>query len=125
MRCRILRSNDRFPNGDSALWQPGGLDARSVELSNSPSKRATGGAGGSRRLTVRPLFTILDTAVSRVAAIQRMLPSTPGFFAPPGSSVRVISTCVVSIRPAIEPAFRRAVFTTLAGSMMPALYMST
>ena len=55
----------------------------------------------------------------------RMLPSTRAFSPPSKSSVRVTSTDVVNIKPAIEPAFCNALRTTLSGSMMPCLYIST
>lgn len=55
----------------------------------------------------------------------RTAPSILAFLPPSRSSVRVTQTCVVSIRAAIEAAFDNALITTFAGSMMPALNMST
>ncbi len=55
----------------------------------------------------------------------RMAPSTLGLSPPSRSSVRVTRTWVVSMRPEIEAALRKAFFTTFAGSMTPALYIST
>src|SRR5262249_7213790 len=50
-------------------------------------------------------------------------PSTFDFLS--SSSILVTITSVVSMRPAIEAAFCRALFVTTSGSMMPALNMST
>lgn len=52
-------------------------------------------------------------------------PSVLPLALPSVSSLRVTRTEVVNISPAMEAALRRALFTTLAGSMMPALYIST
>ena len=90
-----------------------GMDEASYETSHPIGWLVSDDFNSGRSLTVAVRIAYLTA------------PSILAFLPPSRSLVRVTQTWVVSIRAAIEAAFESALITTFAGSMMPALNMST